>query len=54
MNTNGCVNCLSVFLFILFVLLLVGLIYWCFKPNRVIVDGTLRLLEPDSSPLPPE
>lgn len=52
MLTGNSINCLSVLLFVLFLMLLIGLIYWCFKPNRMHVDLHLAPGSLDSSPLP--
>lgn len=51
LTNNSGMSCLSVLLFVLFLMLLIGLIYWCFKPNRLHVD--LHLAGGgDTSPLP--
>lgn len=47
-------SCVSMLFFALFLLLLVGLIYWCFRPNRLHVDLHVAGGFPDLSPLPPE
>lgn len=46
------INCLSILLFVLFIMLLLGLIYWCFKPNRLHVDLHMANGGLDSSPIP--